>query len=87
MASQKNHGQLNVLQGAHRGQKVECLEDEADMSQSQTGEERVGRVLVNTVSHDEKLAAGWGIDGADQVEHRGLTATRWTSDHDEFTPT
>jgi len=35
MGSQKDHGQLNVLQSAHRCKQVESLEYESDMAQAE----------------------------------------------------
>ena len=58
VATQEDHGKLHVFEGAHCRQQVESLEDEADVAQTQLGEERVRRVLINAIAHDEKLARG-----------------------------
>ena len=39
VSSEEDHWQLYVLKGAHCREQVECLEDEADMSQTQARQE------------------------------------------------
>ena len=41
VSTKQDHGQFDVLEGTHRRQQVERLEDEANVPQTQTREERV----------------------------------------------
>ena len=58
VATEEDHWEFNVFQSTHGGEKVESLEDEADMTETKTGEEGVSGVLIDTVAHDEELARG-----------------------------
>ena len=86
MGTKEDHWEFNILKGGHSGQKIECLENESNMAQSESWEEGVRGVFVNSISHDEQLSTWRGVNGANKIEHGGLSSTRWSSDHDEFTP-
>jgi len=81
-AGQKQR-QLDVFDGGERGQKLERLEDEADLAAPQPGQLSViqapGRDTV-----DAHLARGGLIHGAGQVEQRGLAATAAADQRDEL---
>ena len=52
VGTKQDHWKFHIFQGRHGCQEIESLEDEANMLQSETWQELVGRVFVNLVAHD-----------------------------------
>ena len=53
VATKEDHWKFDVFKGTHCGEKVESLENEADMSEAKAGQERVRGVLIDAISHDK----------------------------------
>src|ERR1700730_17261178 len=73
---------LDIFFSGQHGQKVEGLKDEPDGSRAQVSE-LVRSAARNVEFVDEDLARGRRVDAADEVEERGLAATRRAGDRQE----
>jgi hypothetical protein len=62
---------------------VELLEDEADAGGPQRGQARV-REPLNAVAGDLHGAAAGAVEGAQDVQHRGLPGAGGSDDRDQF---
>lgn len=63
--------------------QMEVLEDEADVAGAQRGEPGVGE-LGHVVPGDLDGSRGGSVEGADDVEHRGLSGAGRADDGDQF---
>ena len=69
------------MQRGRASQKVERLEDEADLLVADAREFVIVQ-LRNIVAVEPVLAFTWGVEAPDKVHQRGLARTRWSHDGD-----
>ncbi len=75
--------EFDVLAGSEPGEEVEALEDEANGGPAE-GKEVAPAGGGDVPPADDYGACGGGIEGADDVEERGLAAARGTKHDDEL---
>ena len=75
------HGHLHVLNGAQRGQQIKGLEDESHLAGA-VGVEVDGGAEPGVLKED--LAAGGGIEPAQQLQQGGFAAAAGSADGQVF---
>src|SRR5690606_25822742 len=76
-------GDLDVFEGAHAGEKVEALEDEADFPVSNAGE-FVAAEFADVFAVEEVFARGGTVEAAEDVHESAFAAAGAADDGDHF---
>ena len=78
------HGQLDVLQGCERADEVEGLEHEAQLVQSDRGQQLVLSRVLDSEAAYVNVSLAWLVDRSDYVQHRSFATTRCAQDGDKL---
>lgn len=80
----KLHWELNVFKSGEGADQVKGLENEAQLVQTDRGQQGVSGRELDSKSTDVDITLGWLVNGSNDIQKSSLTTTRGSKNGDEF---